>query len=115
MLFNCTVVANTTDNSELPGSVANGYLFNTLFYMNSGDGVREKENEPNPCFVNYWAGDYRLRADSPYIDAGDHYYQYIGLLDNTDFLGHTRVQDGDGDGVPTSTTACTRPSSQGSS
>jgi hypothetical protein len=98
MLFNCTVVANTTDNSELPGSVANGYLLNTLFYMNSGDGVRENENEPNPRFVNYWAGDYRLRADSPYIDAGNHYYQYIGYLDNTDFLGDTRVQDGDGDG-----------------
>lgn len=99
MLFNCTVVANTTDNSELPGSVANGYLLNTLFYMNSGDGIREYDNEPNPCFVNYWAGDYRLRADSPYIDAGNHYYQYIGYLDNTDFLENDRVQDGDGDGV----------------
>jgi len=97
-LFNCTVVANTTDSSELPGSVANCYLINTLFYMNSGDGIREYDNEPNPCFVNYWAGDYRLRADSPYIDAGNHYYQYIGYLDNTDFLGHIRVQDGDGDG-----------------
>ncbi len=88
----CTVVANTTDDSNLPGSVANCYLFNTLFHMNSGDGVRESPNEPDPCFVNYWAGDYRLRAGSPYIDIGNSYYQQIEYLDNTDFLGHVRVQ-----------------------
>lgn len=97
-LLNCTVVANTTDNSELPGSVANCLSINTLFYMNSGDGIRENENEPNPCFVNYWAGDYRLRADSPYIDVGDHNYLYQGFA-NADFLRDARVQDGDGDGV----------------
>jgi len=91
-LFNCTVVANTTANSNLPGSVANCYLFNTLLHMNSGDGVRESPNEPDPCFVNYWAGDYRLRAGSPYIDIGNSYYQQIEYLDNTDFLGHVRVQ-----------------------
>ncbi len=97
-LLNCTVVANTTDNSELPGSVANCLSINTLFYMNSGDGIREYDNEANPCFVNYWAGDYRLRADSPYIDIGDHRYLYEGFK-NYDFLKHARIQDGDGDGV----------------
>jgi len=51
--------------------------------------------EADPRFVNAAAGDFRLRADSPCVDAGTN---LTGFL-TTDMLGVPRPLDGDGDGV----------------
>jgi hypothetical protein len=48
-----------------------------------------------PLFINAAAGDFRLRPDSPCIDAGTN---LTGLI-STDILGLPRPMDGDGDGV----------------
>ena len=48
-----------------------------------------------PLFVDYAAGDYRLRPDSPCIDAGTN---LTGLI-STDILGLPRPMDGNGDGL----------------
>ncbi len=51
--------------------------------------------DADPCFVNVAAGDFRLRPDSPCIDAGTDLVDLIA----TDILGVLRPLDGDGDGI----------------
>jgi hypothetical protein len=48
----------------------------------------------DPPFVNYAAGDYHLRPDSPAVDAGSD----VGAS-NVDYDGLPRPVDGDNDGV----------------
>jgi hypothetical protein len=51
--------------------------------------------EADPRFVNLEGGDFRLRPDSPCIDAGTDLTEFI----TTDLLGLPRPLDGNGDGV----------------
>lgn len=84
-LRNCTIVDN-----EVPaiydsyGSRAN--ICNCIFYRNGGS----PEDEVDPRFVDPAHGNYRLRPDSPYVDAGDN--GGIGSLRDLD--GNWRVQNG---------------------
>jgi PKD repeat protein len=51
--------------------------------------------DADPCFVDAAAGDFRLRPDSPCIDAGTNLTEFI----TTDMLGLPRPLDGNGDGL----------------
>ena len=51
--------------------------------------------EADPRFVNAAAGDFRLRPDSPCIDAGTN----LASIITTDILGLPRPMDGNNDGV----------------
>jgi hypothetical protein len=119
VLYNCTVVGN---NGGVSGSV-----FNSIVYYNSGGNYAEgtalnycctfplPTNGVGsiigpPLFMDMTAGDFRLREDSPCIDAGTN---LLGLAftdpntggpvtyahDATDILGNTRFIDGNGDGT----------------
>ncbi|HEY5915214.1 MAG TPA: Calx-beta domain-containing protein [Verrucomicrobiae bacterium] len=102
--YNCTVVGNN-------GAVA-GTAFNSILYYNTGrnyeqgtilnyccttpmpsNGVGNITNEP--AFMDLAAGDFRLRVDSPSIDAGTN---LAGII-TTDILGLPRPMDGNNDGV----------------
>ncbi|MBN1154565.1 hypothetical protein JXB12_06535, partial [candidate division KSB1 bacterium] len=62
--------------------------FDTLVVMNL-----------EPMFVDTTAGDFRLRSDSPCIDAGDP--DTVGLnLPPYDLCGNIRIKDGDSNGIP---------------
>ena len=58
-------------------------------------GVEAKLIQADPLFVNPGEANYRLRRDSPAIDAGDP----LGAPD-LDFDGQPRIRDGDRDGRP---------------
>lgn len=109
-LFHCTVAGNTNIGVSW-GST----LHNSIVYFNgtggnetnhdgsstfSYSGTRPLPNGPgnidaNPLFLDAAAGDYRLRADSPCIDAGTNALAEV----ITDLLGLPRSLDGNGDGV----------------
>jgi hypothetical protein len=116
-LNNCTL----TDNTALSGLFGGGggayscALTNCIVYFNSDpdggnydpsstlnycctrpmptNGVGNITNEPS--FMSFAAGDFRLRPDSPCIDAGTN---LTGLI-STDVLGLPRPMDGNNDGV----------------
>ena len=51
--------------------------------------------DTDPRLVNAAGGDFRLRPDSPWIDAGTN----LTALSSTDLLGLPRIMDGNGDGI----------------
>ncbi len=71
-----------------------GYT-NAFFHCSAPElAAGHNSNRPDdPRFVDYALGDFRLRADSPCLDAGGE----NGLTE--DFNGLARPRDGDGDGV----------------
>lgn len=120
MLFNCTLVGNRAGQNG--GGITAGelhqYNFNlvrnsiVMFNEADGGGANYSAGEwsssctwplPNglgnidadPRFVDAVNGDYRLRPDSPCIDAGVDLSELLA----TDILGLPRPLDGDGDGV----------------
>ena len=114
-LYNCTIAGNSAE--EQAGGVMNGrgcltmhncvVHFNTaLEWPNYSGGLFEYSSttrlppgpgntDADPRFVNAAAGDYRLRPDSPCIDAGTNLTELL----TTDFLGVARPLDGNGDGL----------------
>jgi hypothetical protein len=114
-LTNCTVVGNSA--TYLYGGVAWGQSINCIVYDNTApDGANYAAGSPlqfsctfpmpdgglgnitnAPAFVDAAAGDFRLRWDSPCIDAGTNLTDVI----TNDLAGLPRPLDGNNDGVAT--------------
>ncbi len=94
-LNNCIVYFNTATTKE-----ANYYQEQDAGVLNyccttplPTNGVGNIEGDP--LFVNVAVGDFRLRSDSPCIDAGT----ILTACITTDILGLPRALDGNGDGI----------------
>jgi hypothetical protein len=110
-LYNCTVTGNFATNYG--GGTLSDWVWNSIVYFNQaplypnsgGDSFEYSCTTPpapgagnisaDPRFVNAAAGDFRLRPDSPCIDAGTN---LVDLL-TTDIQGLPRVMDGNEDGI----------------
>ncbi len=122
-LFNCTVIENEGGMSE--GGIS-GTAFNSIIYYNSGGNYGEGTllnyclTSPlptngvgnitgPPLFMDLAGRDFRLREDSPCIDAGTNLLGVVAIDDwwgpvpgaysPTDILGNSRFIDGNGDGI----------------
>jgi hypothetical protein len=139
-LYNCTLTRNSA--GYYGGGVAAGTLYNCVVYYNTAPngpnyfiGVTEAGCEIStllqhscttplptdgvgnitgpPLFMDSEAGDFRLREDSPCIDAGTNLVGFTMTMTNmdsgevsvfayshdaTDIVGNTRFIDGNGDG-----------------
>jgi hypothetical protein len=110
-LYNCTLIGNS---ALFGGGAYGGTLYNCIVFFNQApesanyssgtfeyscttpmptEGVGNLEADPR--FMNAAIGDFRLRPDSPCIDAGTN---LTGLL-TTDLRGYPRIMDGNGDGL----------------
>jgi hypothetical protein len=128
LLYNCTVTGNAGGGVKAAWGYSEGSTaFNSILYYNSGGNFDEGTalnfccTTPRPTngvgnitgsalFMDMAAGDFRLREDSPCIDAGTN---LLGVAftdpsggdlvayahDATDILGNTRFIDGNGDGT----------------
>ncbi|MHC1765878.1 MAG: hypothetical protein AB9869_16530 [Verrucomicrobiia bacterium] len=126
-LYACTLIANSAGDD---GEAVSSTLYNSILYYNSGGNysvgttlsyccttplpTRGVGNIIGPpLFMDMAAGDFRLREDSPCIDAGTNLLGFTtttenadtgGILviaydyDATDILGNGRFIDGNGDG-----------------
>ncbi len=99
-LHNCTVTSNTAGESS--GGTFDGELYNCIVWENfapvdpDADGALQINTcTTDPFFVDSPAGDFRLRADSPCIDAGENRPELLA----TDRDGFPRVLDGNADGM----------------
>jgi hypothetical protein len=120
-LYGCTVTGNSADAG---GGVSGGALYNCIPYGNTApiapnyfSGIDDYGHsfettlsyccttplptngsgnlDADPRFVDAAAGDFRLRPDSPCLDAGTNLTDLI----TTDILGLPRPLDGNGDGI----------------
>lgn len=115
-LYNCTVTGN--DGGGIGGLYGESTVYNSIVYYNYGGNYAEGTTlnyccttplptkgvgniTGPPLFMDMAAGDFRLREESPCIDAGMNLtvlnvgYTY----EPTDFLGNTRFIDGNFDGT----------------
>ena len=111
LVVNCTVTENSAATSS--GGVKNPYIYNSIVYGNTAEtdpdigsgsevinscaanlvnGLDGNINAP-PMFVNAAAGDFRLLATSPCIDAGLN----ESVVQPVDLGWHPRITDGDFD------------------
>jgi hypothetical protein len=131
-LYNCTLSDNSAPNGGGVGwfTIWPGFsaptLYNCIVYFNSGGNYEEgtilnyccttpipTNGVGNitgpPMFVDLVAGDFRLRQDSPCIDAGTnlvglvfpnpYHVDLLSYYNSTDILGNTRFIDGNRDGI----------------
>jgi len=128
-LYNCTVVENKGGGVKSFSSLSST-VFNSIVYYNSG-GNYDENTALNfccttplptngvgnitgpPLFMDFIAGDFRLREESPCIDAGTNLVGFTPTVTNewgevsvltythdpTDMLGNTRFIDGNFDGI----------------
>ena len=115
-LYNCTVTSNS---AEYGGGATGCRLYNCIACINTArnganyagclfcelvlnyccttplptDGIGNIDAEPQ--FMNAAAGDFRLRPNSPCIEAGTNLNELISI----DILGRPRNLDGNGDGI----------------
>jgi hypothetical protein len=108
-LNNCTIVANFA--SFGPGGASGGFLSNCIVYANSGSNYDNGDYTPlrmsyccttpmptngfgnitnDPVFLNLAAGDLRLGANSPCINAGYNLY----VTGGADLAGNPRIAGG---------------------
>jgi hypothetical protein len=129
LLYNCTVTGNAGGGVNNCYACQGSTVFNSIVYYNSGGNYAEgtvlnyccttplpTNGVGNitgpPLFMDMAAGDFRLREDSPCIDAGTNLVGFTGPVTNawgevsvvtytndaTDILGNSRFIDGNGDG-----------------
>ena len=85
-LYNCTVANCAVGDNDLPWLFGDNLVsYNCIFWGNSYNNDAE-----DPLFAGAAVGDYRLRANSPAIDAGDP--RYAREAGETDLSGDVRVQ-----------------------
>ena len=84
-LYNCTFADNSAKYLMQYGT-----FFNCILWGNSSQDGAVCNDAQDPRFVDAPGGDYRLRAGSPAIDAGD--AAYAGEAGETDVAGNARVQ-----------------------
>jgi hypothetical protein len=100
-LYNCILYYNTSPNGAnyFTGIYPlDDELASTLLHYSSTTPLPTNgigNIDADPLFVNAAAGDFRLRPDSPCIDAGTN----LSSLFQTDIEGQFRPQDGNKDGV----------------
>ncbi len=98
--YNCTIADNNALTSgDETGSVANAAAFydciawnNNLVVNSQGSLSWDGNDEVDPKFVDATNGNYRLRVDSPAINADDGLYP--DEVGETDLDGNPRVQNG---------------------
>jgi len=116
VLYNCTLVNNEAAASgcavaRLVGPRGDCRLYNCIIYGNRGANHSDSASieyscttplpgglgniDADPRFLDAAGGDFRLRPDSPCIDAGTNLTEFI----STDILGLPRPLDGNGDGL----------------
>ena len=95
-LYSCIVYSNQAPvgpnySEDLPEDLQTSFEYSCSNPLPPGPG----NIDADPRFVDTANGDFRLRPDSPCIDAG------TNLTDNisTDILGLPRALDGNGDGI----------------
>lgn len=125
-ITNCTFSGNRSTGNDIGGAIHNRgatmNIFNSIFWDNGPAGIRNESgtvtldysnsqsssgsigtimggHNLNPavqCFVG--SGNYELPAGSPCIDVGTNTPTGI-TLPQTDYAGHTRIIDGNKDGL----------------
>jgi hypothetical protein len=117
-LYNCTVTGNDGGGVGYDNWATGSTVFNSIVYYNFGGNYAEGTTlnyccttplptngvgniSGSPLFVDWDAGDFRLREESPCIDAGTNLLVLnVGYtFEPTDMLGNTRFIDGDFDGT----------------
>jgi PKD repeat protein len=91
LLYNCIVYSNRAGYDTNYSSWFVDFEYSCTTPLPLGPG----NIDADPRFVNAAAGDFRLRPDSPCIDAGTN----LTALISTDILGLPRSLDGNGDGI----------------
>jgi hypothetical protein len=89
VLSNCVVYGNEAADSPNYRNAA--FRFSCTTPLSPGPG----NIDVDPRFVDAANGDFRLRPDSPCVDAGTNLIEFL----TTDILGLPRPLDGNGDGV----------------
>ncbi len=114
-IYGCTIVGNSAVGGG-GGIWGRAQVVGSIVWYNEGGNLQADPNQAfasfsdieggftgegninsPPLFRDYPTGDYRLRSDSPCIDAGDP--NYATLPQELDLAGHLRVWDGNGQGA----------------
>lgn len=95
MLRNCIIWGNRSEQSTSTASIYNnGPIGLTITYSDVQDGYAGSGNiSQDPGFANVTSNDYRLRATSPVVNAGDP-NSTTATVSATDLLNRFRVQQG---------------------
>ena len=102
---NCTIYDNTCSGggggvfTELPDGIPSATNFNCIIYGNTAGSVESQEIDSripsfncytnDPHFIRAESGDFRLRYNSPCINAGNNAY----VTNTVDFAGNARVDN----------------------
>lgn len=96
-IFNCIAWGNLPD--QFNNGYGNGIVVGNSDVEGGWSGSGECNIESKPGFVDAAAGDWRLRPDSPCVDAGNNDALPRWLMKMLDLIGGARIADGDGDGA----------------
>ena len=97
VITNCIIWHNEDKGSY--GAISGWGGYPVILYSNIEGGFDTLEvMDLNPMFADTAIGDFRLRSNSPCIDAGDPVSSGLNLP-TYDLFGNLRLQDGDDDGI----------------